>query len=54
MNFNQTKRYLDKFDLTAALWWFIENCNEDDPIRSSVFFYLRERVRSRHNTEQPK
>jgi hypothetical protein len=45
MNAEQTKMYLSRLSLIGALWWFIENVNEDDPIRDEVFFYLRERVR---------
>jgi hypothetical protein len=37
--------YLKSVDLTTALWWFIEQTNEDTPGRSDIFFYLRERVR---------
>lgn len=46
MNLEQTKDYLNGLPLALALWWFIENSNEDDPHRSELFFYLRERVRT--------
>jgi hypothetical protein len=45
MTFDQTKDLLDGLPLVSALWWFIENVNEDTPHRSELFFYLRERVR---------
>lgn len=41
----QHKAYLDTLDLTAALWWFIENVNDDNPHHTELFFYLRGRVR---------
>lgn len=46
MNTEETKDYLHGLPLTQALWWFIENSNEDDPNRSELFFYMRERVRT--------
>lgn len=45
MTFTEIKAYLDPLPLVDALWWFIENLNDDDPVQSEVFFYLRERVR---------
>jgi len=48
--FAETKTYLDGLPLADAFWWFIENSNEDDPHRSELFFYLRERYR----TDDPK
>jgi hypothetical protein len=51
MTYDQTTDYLNGLPLAAALWWFIENCNEDDPHRSELFFYLRERVRN-HDPKQ--
>lgn len=41
-----TMDHLNGLPLTDALWWFIENVNEDDPHHSEVFFYLRERYRA--------
>lgn len=38
--------FLDKLPLVQALWWFIENTNEDTPYRTELFFHLRERYRS--------
>lgn len=46
MTFTETKKYLDSLPLAEALWWFIENQRDDDPITSEVFFMLRERVRN--------
>ncbi|WP_044275861.1 hypothetical protein [Burkholderia gladioli] len=37
--------YLKGLPLVEALWWFIENCPEDLPGRTELFFALRERVR---------
>jgi hypothetical protein len=37
--------YLNTLPLSAALWHFIENMNDDSEGRSEVFFALRERVR---------
>lgn len=37
--------YLKGLPLVEALWWFIENCSEDMPGRTELFFALRERVR---------
>lgn len=45
MSAEQTVTMLDKMELAHALWWFIENIGDDDPIKSRVFFHLRERVR---------
>lgn len=38
--------YLQTLPLSAALWHFIENMNEEDEGRTEVFFALRERVRN--------
>lgn len=46
MTYTETRDYLDTLPTTHALWWFIENVTDDDPIRTDVFFYLRERFRS--------
>lgn len=46
MNAEQTKDYLSGLPMAEALWWFIENVNEDSAHRSELFFYLRERMRS--------
>ncbi len=45
MTATETTDYLHTLPTTHALWWFIENVTEDDPIRTEVFFYLRERFR---------
>ena len=37
---------MNQMPLVMALWWWIENVTADDPARSEVFFYLRERVRN--------
>lgn len=37
---------LNDMPLTEALWWFIENINEDSLYRTPIFFYLRERVKN--------
>lgn len=44
-----TRDFLDNLPTLNALWWFIENVEQDDPDRTELFFYLRERVRA-HNT----
>lgn len=46
MTAKQAVAYLKTLPLTSALWWFIENVGPDDPARTDVFFYLRERVRT--------
>ncbi len=40
-----TIAYLATLPLTDALFWFIENVDDDMPGRSKVFFHLRGRVR---------
>lgn len=45
MTFDSARDYLDTLPTTYALWWFIENVAEDSPIRTELFFYLRERFR---------
>lgn len=45
MSLDQTQAYLDTLPLATALFWFIENVNEDSPHRTALFFYCRERVR---------
>lgn len=45
MTYQQTVNYLDMLPGVLALWWFMENVNEDHPHRSELFFYCRERVR---------
>jgi hypothetical protein len=37
--------YLDTLPLPEALWWFIENANDDATWRTEVFFHLRARIR---------
>lgn len=46
MTRRQIKSYLQTLPLAEALWWFIENVNEDDSARTELFFYLRERKRN--------
>lgn len=46
MTYVETRDYLDGLPLVTALWWYIENINEDDPYRTDLFFHLRERVRN--------
>jgi len=46
MTFTETKKYLDTQSLAMALWWFIENVNDEALERSQIFFYLRDRVRN--------
>ena len=36
---------LDIMRLEEALWWFIENGGDTNPVNTAVFFYLRERVK---------
>lgn len=38
-------KYLDTLSLTAALWWLIENVNQDTPGATEIHTYLRGRVR---------
>jgi hypothetical protein len=40
----ETLATLKKMPLKKALWWFIENTNDDSPCRSSCFFELRARM----------
>jgi hypothetical protein len=44
MTYEQITDYLNGRPLVSALWWYIENVNEDHPHRNQLFFYLRERV----------
>lgn len=37
--------YLNSLTLVQALWWFIENINDEDAQRTELFLYLRERYR---------
>lgn len=37
--------HLNKLPLMEAMWWFIENVDEHHPLRNSLFFDLRHRVR---------
>jgi hypothetical protein len=46
MTLAATKLYLSSITLPAALWWFIENVNDEDRYRTEIFFFLRERVRT--------
>lgn len=36
---------LKSMPLAEALWWFIEECSDEDPNRNEYFFTLRERMR---------
>jgi hypothetical protein len=45
MTVTEAKDYLDTLPFGYAVWWYVENVTEDDPIRTEVFFYLRERFR---------
>ena len=48
MNKQSTKEaaeYMNSLPLAEALWWYIENIADEDPRRTDLFFYLRERVR---------
>lgn len=45
MTYEETTDYLDSLPGVLALFWFMENVNEDDPHRSELFFYCRERAR---------
>lgn len=54
----QTVDYLHALPGVLALYWFMENVGTDDPNRSTLFFYCRERVRryqsnSAHPTDKP-
>jgi hypothetical protein len=44
-NLQSTVDYLDLLPGVLALWWFMENVNDEHPHRSELFFYCRERVR---------
>lgn len=48
MTADQIKAYLDRLPGVLAVWWFIENVNDEHPHRQEIFFYLRERVRRYH------
>lgn len=48
-NHNHTA-YVNSLPIVEALWWFIDNCAEDDLHRQDYFHVLRERVRQ-HTTE---
>lgn len=45
MTLQQIKDYLGTLPMAQALWWFIENVNDDHADRQEIFFYLRERIR---------
>lgn len=45
MTYQDTVDYLDSLPGVLALFWFMENVNDDHPHRSELFFYCRERVR---------
>ncbi len=40
------KNYFDTVSLSDALWWFIENIDEEHPDKTDIYFYLRERMRN--------
>lgn len=43
--FEGVREYLDMLTLSRALWWFIENGDAyEAPIKTALFFYLRERM----------
>ncbi len=42
--------HMKELDLVDALWYFIENVEQEDPQRNETFFYLRERVRAHQET----
>ncbi|MCC8397293.1 hypothetical protein LJ656_32480 [Paraburkholderia sp. MMS20-SJTR3] len=42
----ETIAYLEREPLEYALWWFIENMNEESEGRTEVFFFLRGRMRA--------
>lgn len=44
LTLQQTTDMLEAMPIVSALWWFIENTNEEDPNRTDTFFYLRKRV----------
>lgn len=44
MTLEETKDYLSSLPGVIALYWFMENINEDHPHRTELFFYCRERV----------
>lgn len=46
LKIQEIKQLLDNMDITEALWWFIENIDLDDDMRTRIFFYLRERMRN--------
>jgi hypothetical protein len=39
-------KYLAGLPLVEAMWWFIENIDEEHPARSACAFFLRERYRN--------
>lgn len=45
MTLTETINYLDTLPGVLALFWFMENVNEEHPHRQELFFYCRERVR---------
>lgn len=45
MDYQQTIDYLDSLPSTLALFWVMENVNEEHPQRQQFFFYCRERAR---------
>jgi len=51
MTLDETRDYLDTLPLADALWWFIENVYADQAGRTSLFFYLRERMRQQQQTQ---
>jgi hypothetical protein len=46
MNAEQMIAYTDTLLLEYALWWYIENTNEDTVGRTDLFFHLRQRMRN--------
>jgi hypothetical protein len=45
MNTQEKLDHLHTLPFPHAAWWFIENVAADDPGRTDLFFYMRERFR---------
>lgn len=48
----EIKVILDGMFLVRALWWFIENRQNDEVVNAEIFFYLRERVRQHEHLQK--
>lgn len=45
------RNYVKSLPLMEALWWFIENINDNEPVnRNQIFFDLRERYREQQTS----